>query len=283
VVRCISLPTFQRRLSFARWVLSRRLARTDSSCPHCRAHQTQIAHRKAVILQARRCSTCGLLFRYPKADPCGVSDFYQTRYETFEAGMVTSLPQSSHLQELVTRNFAGSRWDQQSRIKLLTSTHPPPARLLDYGSSWGYFMAQARAAGYEPTGVELTRPRAEFGARALGLHIEAAPDSLDRFPAESFDVIYASHVLEHLPNLYDIFDQLRRLLDRGGTLLVLVPNCDCRTARLLGARWGPFVNEAHTMAFTPEFFRRNLPHHGFASTVVGDGEDDELVIAATAV
>jgi SAM-dependent methyltransferase len=278
----MSLSTFRRRLSFARWVVSRRLSRSDTSCPHCRSDRSRIAHTKAVILQVWRCADCGLLYRYPKADRHGLADFYQRRYAAFEAGLVTSLPRDQELHELVASDFAGSAWDQRERIRLLTETHAPPARMLDFGSSWGYFMAQARAAGYDVTGVELSRLRAAYGAEALGLRIETFPDPLDRFPDAGFDVVYTSHVLEHLPDLYETFGQFRRLLRRGGTLLVLVPNCAGGAARMLGARWGPFVNEAHTMAFTPEFFRRNLPHHGFDVTMPDDLDGEELVVAAIA-
>lgn len=43
------------------------------------------------------------------------------------------------------------------------------------------------------------------------------------FPDESFDLVYCSHVLEHVPDDRAAMRELRRILRPGGTLLVQVP------------------------------------------------------------
>jgi hypothetical protein len=89
-------------------------------------------------------------------------------------------------------------------------------------------------------------------------------------------------VLEHLPNLIGLFDRFRSVLAAGGSLIALTPNCGRRAATLEGVNWGPFINEAHTLAFTSEFFSRNVPRHGFEVTFPRDLEADELVLVAKA-
>ena len=47
------------------------------------------------------------------------------------------------------------------------------------------------------------------------------------FKDESFDVIFASHVLEHLESPYKMLREFYRCLKRGRTLIVGIPNPDC--------------------------------------------------------
>ena len=55
------------------------------------------------------------------------------------------------------------------------------------------------------------------------------------FPAESFDVIYASHVLEHVPDDRKAMRELHRVLRRGGWAVLQVPV------------WRPTTNEDPTV------------------------------------
>ncbi|MDI6885022.1 MAG: class I SAM-dependent methyltransferase, partial [archaeon] len=47
------------------------------------------------------------------------------------------------------------------------------------------------------------------------------------FKNESFNAIFASHVLEHLESPYKMLKEFYRCLKLGGTLIVGIPNPDC--------------------------------------------------------
>lgn len=47
-------------------------------------------------------------------------------------------------------------------------------------------------------------------------------------------------------------------------MFIYVPNGGGKDARDLGVKWPPMINEKHVIAFTPEFFHRNLPKYGFS-------------------
>jgi hypothetical protein len=84
-----------------------------------------------------------------------------------------------------------------------------------------------------------------------------------------FAAIVASHVLEHLPDLSDVFERFSALLGYGGSLLLFVPNCGGRNARELGVNWGPMCCEKHPLALDSAFFERVLPQHGFSVRTMG--------------
>jgi SAM-dependent methyltransferase len=88
--------------------------------------------------------------------------------------------------------------------------------------------------------------------------------------AGSFDVIFASHVLEHLPSPTGIFERFAMLLRRGGSLFTFVPNCGGCSARELGVKWGPMCCEKHPLALDGAFFHHALPKYGFSVRTMSD-------------
>jgi 2-polyprenyl-3-methyl-5-hydroxy-6-metoxy-1,4-benzoquinol methylase len=214
------------------------------------------------------------MFRWPKETSDWNVSFYRNRYRE---GLVTELPDRREpraAMELLPDEAA--RWFAPKLAVLRALV--PAGRVLDYGSSWGYCTLQLKATGYDAVGFEISKPRANFGNARLGLNILHDPDALERY-AGYFDVILASHVLEHLPSLFGVFDRFRLLLKPTGALLVFVPNCEGRNARKLGARWGPMCCEKHPLAFEASFFEGILPQHGFPSVGTFSDPYDPPVIA----
>lgn len=72
------------------------------------------------------------------------------------------------------------------------------------------------------TGFEISRKRAGYGRDRLGLDIIDDPAKLAALPDNSLDIIFTSHVLEHLPDLKDPFALFHRLLKKDG---LLMPSC----------------------------------------------------------
>jgi SAM-dependent methyltransferase len=261
----IAFPGFKRRLAFALRLAQQRVTNTDVHCPYCGNAASRRLYRKFLLLEVRRCEVCDLMFRYPKAEPQKAVRYYDRNYDEFEQGCVTTLPSPAEAQRLVSHGFQGTTWDVGERLDLIRSAKPS-GRFLDYGCSWGWVVAQATSAGFDAFGFEISRPRAAFGRQTFGLNIIDDPALLAQQMAGSVDVIYASHVLEHLPSIAHTFSELHRLLSDAGMLVIFVPNCGGLLARRDGIGWGPFANEAHTISFDPRFFEQNLPREGFDVT-----------------
>jgi 2-polyprenyl-3-methyl-5-hydroxy-6-metoxy-1,4-benzoquinol methylase len=239
----------------------------DRRCPHCRAVATELVGRKYGLLQLRKCRACALMFRWPKDSAEDNRRFYSGLYRE-RSGVTTNLPSPAELRAMCASRFAGTDRDASGRIALLRSLKPAGA-LLDYGASWGYTAWQFAQAGYRVTGFEIDRDRAAYGRVCLGLEMIDDPGRFASLSDSSFDVIYSSHVLEHLPDLSATFDTFFRLLRPSGVLAVFVPNAT-------GADWPDIFRfkrsfafgEKHTFALSAEFFERNLPAHGFVLETV---------------
>jgi SAM-dependent methyltransferase len=247
-VRPLFLDNLLPRVEF----LAQALVRRQERCPHCGAEELETLARKYALVRIRRCTRCALAFTDP---------IYRSRlgnlYDRLYAGQgsTTEVPDAAQLERLVADGFAGSDKDFRARIARLREV-AVGRRLLELGSSWGYFLHQARAGGFEATGVEIAARRAEYGRTRLGVRIVAG---LDELAGERFDLVYTSHVLEHFTDLEGVFERLRELLVPGGALVVEVPHFDW-PAR--GREALAFVGAVHPLGFGPEFFARSLPGHG---------------------
>lgn len=239
----------------------------DKNCPFCLSEKTDLVARKNLILQLRKCQTCSLMFRWPKEAPSFSEKFYQESYQ--EVGHTTELPDQATLDTFVANNFAGSPKDFADQIGVL-KTFLPQGRVLDFGCSWGYGIYQLKQAGYDTFGFEISRPRAELGRRHLGVEILDRLEDLEHIPSQSVDGIFASHVLEHLLSLKEIFELFARILKPGGVAFIMVPNSGCKKARDMGVRWQAMINEKHTLALEGGFFEKNMPPFGFKVRAFSD-------------
>ena len=262
-----SLGRLRRRVSFGLRVCRARIMAGERTCPYCGTQRVVTTARKLQIVELSRCEMCGLSFRWPLDTTARNRYFYQNQYR--QSGLTTSLPTDTELTRLLELNFTGSEKDFSGKIALIKSILPY-GRVLDFGCSWGYGVHQFRASGYDAMGFEISEYRSAYGRSKLQVPILSNEADLDDCGAHAFDVIFSSHVLEHLPRLRGVFERFTRLLRPGGLLAVFVPNCGGHNARLSGVRWAPHISEIHTMAFDASFYASNMPQLGLDTLILSD-------------
>lgn len=232
----------------------------DTRCPYCHHSQADILGRKYWLVQLRKCSHCGLMFRFPKENVSDSLGFYQ---ESYQEGLTTSLPNKEDLENLLNQKFQGSSKDFAGKIDLIKQ-YKPKGVALDYGCSWGYGVWQLQEAGYKGLGFEVSRPRARYGREKLEVSILDCLDDLNDLPDNYLDIVFSSHVLEHLPDISTVFSLFHRLLKPKGMIALFVPNCDgCDTREGFADKKGFAFGEKHTIAFSSSFLNKTLSEHGF--------------------
>ena len=132
-------------------------------------------------------------------------------------------------------NFRGSR---EQIINLLSNydglidyilTVDTDPSLLDIGSGRGEWIQKCNAKGFKSLGIELD-PKMVTDCRNLNLNIKQgdALSLLDQFSEDSFSIVSAFHVIEHMTheNINELLIKSKRILKPDGLLILETPSID---------------------------------------------------------
>src|SRR3954447_4840803 len=177
---------------------------------------------------------------------------YGELYECERCGTVQqpSLPHGDALLDLYRamhdEHYLDEEAGRRRTARRLLGLLPPGGRLLEVGCGHGLLLDEARAAGFEAEGLELSRDAAAYARGPLRLRVHER--TLAQHEAEPYDAIVLADVLEHLGEPLAAIDDCLRLLAPGGALCLVTPYPSSHTARLAGARWWGYL-PAHTFLF----------------------------------
>jgi 2-polyprenyl-3-methyl-5-hydroxy-6-metoxy-1,4-benzoquinol methylase len=198
-----------------------------------------------------------LLFRYPTTTARENESFYQDQYSE---GFTTQLPSNDALATLIETNFSGGEKDYSRNIEILRSLGVPNgARVLDFGCSWGYGSHQLVRGGYQVTGFEISKPRCTFAQEKLRID---AYSSLDEVTGP-FDLVFSSHVVEHLPSVGASIAELMVHLKPGGLFVAFTPNGSYEFRRVQPTSWMRFWGDVHPNLLDAEFYRKAFANHRY--------------------
>jgi SAM-dependent methyltransferase len=159
-------------------------------------------------------------------------------------------------------------WAWERRRALLLAEARPGERVLDLGCGAGRFLRALREAGADPVGVELARGAVERArANAPGVDVELVDENGSLpFAHGSFDLVWCSEVLEHIPDVGHALLEARRVLRPDGRILLTVPFHSRPLAAAIAltrfeAHFDPLGQ--HVRFFTRRSLRTALIHAGF--------------------
>jgi SAM-dependent methyltransferase len=109
----------------------------------------------------------------------------------------------------------------------------------------------AKALGWKVTGIEVDEAAAAK-ARRYTHEIHVGDVLTARYASAAFDVVTASHVLEHLPDPVAAIHRMLDWLAPDGLLIVEVPNAGGLGARVFGKAWSGLELPRHLCQFSPE-------------------------------
>ena len=217
------IPTLPRRVMIGRVSGSVDAPRDIDRCPLCdhrRAHMVEIIqydviwarleddfgvrftptvksrHTPGEATTLVECDTCGLCYFSPLV--AGDSDFYR------------ELMKGAHYEE--------DRWE----FGKVASALPPGLTVADLGSGSGAFLRSLGDSPARRVAVDHNVDVAE-GLRTDGIEFRSEIASLAAEHPETFDVVCAFQLIEHLRTIAEVVEPARACLRPGGSLFVSVP------------------------------------------------------------
>ena len=150
-----------------------------------------------------------------------------------------------------------------SRRRFILSTRKviPRGRLLDIGCGQGAVLEEA-APYYECVGVESSATAAAV-SRQKGFNVVAGTFEEVELPPNSFDVVTAFSVIEHVYDPVGFLHKVNGLLKPGGVVALQVPKLNGPTHFLQGKNWHGFRVGYHLHLFTRATLGRALEMAGF--------------------
>ncbi len=160
------------------------------------------------------------------------------------------------------REAFAKRVNAQEALMHINKLVPNYGKILDYGCFCGVFLGVAKEQGWDAYGLEPLVMPSIYARGTFGLKITTNTLEADTFKPDTFDVITAYQVFEHIIDPVDELEKLRGFLKPNGYIMIEVPNIDTLGVKLLQAQHRHFV-EDHVSFFSAETLSRLLKHMGF--------------------
>ena len=100
------------------------------------------------------------------------------------------------------------------------------SRLLDVGANGGFLVEAARELGFEAVGVELDPVSVDYAARhfAGSRFVRGTVEDLAAAGEPTFDAVYCSEVIEHVPDPNGFISGIVALMRPGALLYLTTPD-----------------------------------------------------------
>lgn len=169
----------------------------------------------------RKCISCGLIYTSPRPSPSQVINLYGHDKSHISA-------QHHIAEEFPKRLYA------RHHLSLIQQ-YVQGGALLEIGAGAGYFLNEAKAAGFDVYGIELNRTQTDFIRHELGIPCEDQPLTDRSFGEKRFDLIYHSDVISHFHDPVGELQTISRRLKPGGLMIYETGNLSDVAPKYFGA------------------------------------------------
>jgi len=239
------------------WQSLGRLDFIERGCPICRSTAGRPRDARTIVGYEMRfclCGDCGCLYALNPLTEASRHRLYGSQ-DFFAAGE----PGADNIDYY---DYIGGerylRMTARGRIARIRR-YQPAGKLLEVACAAGFFLVEAKAAGFDVQGVEMSRPMAIYAADRWGVAVTPGSIEHEVLAAESFDVIACWGVLTLIQDPISVMRKFHRALRPGGIWAFNTYYHDGLWHRLLGGRWqhlGVAVSQVFSRPQLLELLRR---------------------------
>ena len=195
-----------------------------------------------------KCEKCELIFTNPRPSLNYISSYYQSE------NYISHTDRANNLINKIYK-IVRSR-TLQKKLSLINSL-TDKRNLLDFGSGTGHFLRFCETNNWLSTGVEPEEHARTLANTKLNGKVHRNLLSIKN----SFDIITAWHVIEHVHDLNETIEHLSKCLDKNGYLIIALPNANAFDARYYKQKWAGYDVPRHLYHFTRKSFISLITKH----------------------
>ncbi len=222
--------------------------------------------RKTIVakfgLAIVRCRKCGLVYANPRLIESELKKRYGAGYFFGEYLPLFRADAFSYSLDVIKDHYS-------LYLSILTKYFQPGKRLLDIGCGAGFFLKAAELAGWSVAGTETSEAASDYARAVTKVKVFYGNLEEIRLAPESYDAVTMLDILEHLPDPMGTLKQARRVLKKGGILIVNTPDYQSLSRVFLGKTWAVLSPAEHLYYFAEKTLRLALGQAGFR--VIGLG------------
>jgi 2-polyprenyl-3-methyl-5-hydroxy-6-metoxy-1,4-benzoquinol methylase len=186
-----------------------------------------------------KCSHCGLIITSPRPAADQIGKYYASVDYISHSGKSKTLFDKIYL---TARNIT-LRW----KYKLIKDYFPQPGNILDIGCGTGEFLNFMKKKKWTVTGLE---PNESARQKANQLLESTVSKDLFEIPEKHVEVITLWHVLEHVHDLNNTLQKLKKIMSSNGIIIIAVPNPNSHDSIHYENNWAGYDVPRHLWHFT---------------------------------
>ena len=253
------------------------LSGPKSRCPLCNSsgkfsfQGSDLLFNKAETYRYTQCNYCRALYQDPTPTPAEIASFYPNDYRVYRK--IRRLKRPGYAELAVLRHkYNYTHLNVPCLFRLLAPIlaafmhrdairFVPNGKGLDIGCGNGKFIHTMNSLGWEFEGVEIS-PLAVNVCREAGLKVFHGDIEAASFEDNTFDLVSARHVIEHVPNPKHFVGEIARILKKRGRLVIRTPNNQALGRKWFGTYW--YANDVprHLVLFRPANLRMLTKRYG---------------------
>ena len=143
-----------------------------------------------------------------------------------------------------------------------------PGSAFEIGCFNGFHLKELQQLGWEVSGIDINKDAIEFAINELGLNVLLGDFQQTDIPENSYDLVQAMMVMEHLYNVKDALDKISKILKNDGIFIFNVPNHKSIERWIFGKRWFAYDIPRHLFHYDIPSLSKYLEQAGFSIETV---------------